>query len=138
LNVGGKLLEQEKRRDVYRFLLHVFVILFVVFSGKTARSANRLAVSKLQVPKRSPVKDRWYYMPVIEVETLPVPEEFEDWELYYPPWMRHLHPTMWEHMKKDSTQEMLRHQGTRIAMQKELFAMYRDICQNKRNAEAIR
>ncbi len=122
---------------MYGVLYRSFLFFIVIVSGRTARAANRFTVSNAQIPKRSPLKDRWHYVPVIEVESDPVSEEHEDWELYYPLWMRHLHPTMWEHMKKDSTQEMLRHEGTRVAMQKELFAMYRDICMNKRNANAV-
>ncbi len=60
----------------------------VMLSGRIARAANRLTVSNAQKPKRSPVKDRWHYVPVIEVESNPVSEEHEDWELYYPPWIR--------------------------------------------------
>jgi hypothetical protein len=113
---------------VFAIILLIFVIVRVIVSGTIGRSGNNPALSKAKPSKRRLVKDRWFYEPIPAVQSVPVPQVDEDWELYYPPWMTHLHPTMWEHMQKDSTQAKLRQQETKQEMTKELLTLYGHIC----------
>ena len=113
---------------MFAMRLLFLVIARLIVSGTIRRSGNHPAMTKAKPPKRRSVKDRWFYEPIPALQSVPVPPVDEDWELYYPPWMTHLDPKMWEHMRQDSTQAKLRDQKTKHEITKELLSLYRHIC----------